>query len=68
LKTKALKWSKRHYKNCEFISLNTLYDPSGNNPTEFDNNNSHLRSGGNLDMIPELKDDDMRLNIIEVPQ
>ena len=28
------------YKKCEFISLNTLYDPSGNNPTEFDNNNS----------------------------
>lgn len=38
------------------------------NINEFDNNISHHRSGGNLDMIPELKDDDMHLNIIEVPQ
>jgi hypothetical protein len=38
------------------------------NINEFDNNISHHRSGGNLDMIPELKDDDMNLNIIEVPQ
>ena len=34
------KSSSYTYKTCEFISLNTLYDPSGNNPTEFDNNNS----------------------------
>ena len=38
------------------------------NINEFDNNISHHRSGGNLDMIPELKDDDMHLNIVEVPQ
>ena len=28
------------YKICEFVSLNTLYDPSGNNPEEFNLNNS----------------------------
>ena len=28
------------YKKCEFVSLNTLYDPSGNNPEEFNLNNS----------------------------
>jgi hypothetical protein len=28
------------YKICEFVSLNTLYDPSGNNPTDFNSNNS----------------------------
>ena len=28
------------YKTCEFVSLNTLYDPSGNNPEEFNLNNS----------------------------
>ena len=32
--------SLHSYKPCEFISLNTSFDPSGNNPTEFDNNNS----------------------------
>ena len=34
------KSSSYTYKTCEFISLNTLYDPSGNNPTEFNLNNS----------------------------
>jgi hypothetical protein len=28
------------YKTCEFVSLNTEYDPSGNNPTDFNSNNS----------------------------
>jgi hypothetical protein len=28
------------YKMCEFVSLNTEYDASGNNPTEFANGNS----------------------------
>ena len=28
------------YKTCEYILENILYDPSGNNPVEFDSNNS----------------------------
>ena len=28
------------YKTCEFVSLYTEYDPSGNNPTDFNSNNS----------------------------
>jgi hypothetical protein len=27
------------YKTCEFVSLNTEYDPSGNNPVEFNSEN-----------------------------
>jgi len=28
------------YKTCEFVSLNTEFDPSGNNPTDYNSNNS----------------------------
>jgi hypothetical protein len=28
------------YKTCEFVSINTEFDPSGNNPIEFNSNNS----------------------------
>jgi len=33
------KASSYSYKNCEFVSLNTEYDPSGNNPVEFNPEN-----------------------------
>ena len=34
------KSSSSSYKTCEFVSLNAEFDPSGNNPTDFDSNNS----------------------------
>jgi hypothetical protein len=34
------KSSSCSYKTCEFVLLNAEFDPSGNNPTDFDSNNS----------------------------
>ena len=39
-KSYSYKTGASSYKTCEFISLNTEYDPSGNNPTDFNSNNS----------------------------
>jgi hypothetical protein len=53
------------FKTCEFISLNTLYDPSGNNPTDFNSNNTGnckfikcFHTGTNLGYISENYVDD----------
>lgn len=34
------KTNSSSYKTCEFVSLNTEFDPSGNNPSDFNSNNS----------------------------